>query len=164
MTTKCSKEKFKQNYQNLNLFSCQPYLPTSTPGRENENFIWCVSHIVSTFLCDKENPFPTKLKLLFHPNKHYPTGTHQNKNKLIFKYPLEEQNNKKHKNHGAIVCFLNNLTMKMDSFSGECHCISMVATFLGSSSASVKTLVFKIFSFLKIFNCYFPNTIIFSTV
>lgn len=53
--------------------------------------------IYSTFLCDKENPFPTKLKLLFYPNKHYTPGTHQNKNKLIFKYPLEEKkNNKKH--------------------------------------------------------------------
>lgn len=39
LTTKASKEKFKQNYQNLNLSSCQPHLPTSTPGIENESFI-----------------------------------------------------------------------------------------------------------------------------
>lgn len=139
MTTKSSKEKFKQNYQNFNLSSCQTHLPTSSPGMENESFIGCVSHLVYAFLCDKENPFPTKLKLLFYPSQHYTPGTHQNKNKLIFKYPLEEKNNKKHKNHRAAVCLLNNLTMRMNSFPGDSHCISTVATFLGSSSASVKT-------------------------
>ena len=139
MTTKSSKEKFKQNYQNFNSSSCQAHLPTSAPGMENESFIWCVSHLVYALLCDKENPFPTKLKLLFHPNQHYTLGTHQNKNKLIFKYPLEEKNNKKHKNHGAVVCLLNNLTMRTNSFPGDSRCISTVATFLGSSSASVKT-------------------------
>lgn len=103
------------------------------------------SLISSTLLCDKENPFPTKLKLLFHPNKHYTLGTYQNKNKLIFKYPLEKNNKKKHKNHGAIVCLLNNLAMKMDSFPGDSYSISMVATLQGSSVASVKPSVFLTF-------------------
>lgn len=50
LTTQGSKEKFKQNYQNLNLSSCQPHLPTSAPGIENENFIWCISHLVNISL------------------------------------------------------------------------------------------------------------------
>lgn len=82
--------------------------------------------IYSTFLCDKENLFPSKLKLLFLPNKHYTPGTHQNKNKLIFKYPLKtnkQKNNKKHKNHGASVCLLNNLAMKMDAYPADSNCV-----------------------------------------
>lgn len=50
LTTKGSKEKFKQNYQNLNLSSCQSHLPTSTTGIGNENFIWCVSHLADISL------------------------------------------------------------------------------------------------------------------
>lgn len=124
---------------NFNLSSCQTHLPPH-PGMENESFIGCVSHLVYAFLCDKENPFPTKLKLLFYPSQHYTPGTHQNKNKLIFKYPLEEKNNKKHKNHRAAVCLLNNLTMRADSFPGDSHIVSpRWQHFWASSSASVKT-------------------------
>lgn len=93
-----------------------------------------VSLIYSTLLCDKENPFPTKLQLLFHPNKHYTPGTHQNKNKLIFKYRWEKKK-KKHKNRGAVVCLWNNLAMKMDSVPEDSNCTCMRATFLGSSVA-----------------------------
>lgn len=93
---KISMETFTENYQHLNLYFCQSHLPRHPLGWRLR-ILFGLPLIYSTFLCDKENPFPTKLKLLFHPNKHYTPGTHQNKNKLIFKYPLEEKkNNKKH--------------------------------------------------------------------
>lgn len=90
-----SMETFAENYQHLNLYFCQSHLPPHPLGWRMR-ILFGVSLIYSTFLCDKENPFPTKLKLLFHPHKHYTPGTHQNKNKLIFKYPLEKKNNKMH--------------------------------------------------------------------
>lgn len=85
---KISMETFIANYQNLNLYFCQSHSPPHPLGWRMK-ILFGVSLIYSTFLCDKENPFPTKLKLPFHPNKYYTPGTHQNKNKLIFKYPLE---------------------------------------------------------------------------
>ena len=101
---KISMETFTANYQNLNLYFCQSHSPPYPLGWRMR-ILFGVLLIYSTFLCDKENPFPTKLKLPFHPNKYYTPGTHQNKNKFIFKYPLKKNNQKHEKNHGAITSF-----------------------------------------------------------
>lgn len=98
-------DTFTANDQNLNLYFCQSHSPPHPLGRKMR-ILFGVPLIYTTFLCEKENPFPTKLKLPFHPNKYYTPGTHQNKNKLIFKYPLEKKIIRSvKKTHGAIVSF-----------------------------------------------------------
>lgn len=76
----------------IKISSCLTASPISPPQPlgSRMRILFGVSLIYSTLLCDKENPFPTKLQLLSHPNKHYTPGTHQNKNKLIFKYPWKK--------------------------------------------------------------------------
>lgn len=82
--------------------------------------LFSVFFIYFIFFCDKENLFFIKLKLFFYFNKYYIFGIYQNKNKLIFKYLLEKKkNNKKYKNYGIIVGFLNNLVVKVDFFFGD---------------------------------------------
>lgn len=82
---------------NIQTYTCPTASPISLPQPlgSRMRILFGVSLIFSTLLSDKENPFPTKLKLLFHPNKHYTPGTHQNKNKLIFKYLLEKKRKRK---------------------------------------------------------------------
>lgn len=65
---KISMETFTANYQNLNLYFCQSHSPPHPLGWRMRILFGVL--IYSTFLCDKENPFPTKLKLPFHPNKY----------------------------------------------------------------------------------------------
>lgn len=124
-------ETFTANYQNLNLYFCQSHSPPHPLGWRMR-ILFGVPLIYSTFLCDKENPFPTKLKLPFHPNKYYTPGTHQNKSKLIFKYPLEKNNQKHEKKSWSLCVLLRSLALEMDSCLGNISSFFMMEYLLGA--------------------------------